>query len=165
MPRKTRSDAEILVLLALLAAIGPLSIDTYLPGMPAIAADLQLSSSEVERSFSAYFVGLAAGPLVCGPLSDRLGRRPILFGGLVVYLPATVVCVVAPTAQTLNIGRAVQALGVMAVGATVAWLGLWWRLRRATQRPIWDDDRAIRKADAKEIQTPAMALHVPRPSR
>lgn len=134
MARATRSDAELIVLLALLAAIGPLSIDTYLPGMPAIAIDLRVSSSVVEQSLSAYFVGLAAGQVVFGPLSDRFGRRPILFCGLLLYLLATVVCVFAPTAHMLIIGRAVQALGASAMPAA----------SRAVVRDLWSGNRAAR---------------------
>lgn len=131
---RARSDAELIILLALLAAIGPLSIDTYLPGMPAIAVDLQVPSAVVEQSLSAYFVGLAAGQIVCGPLSDRFGRRPILFGGLLLYLLATVVCVVAPTAHLLIIGRAVQGLGASAMPAA----------SRAVVRDLWSGNRAAR---------------------
>lgn len=134
MARPARSDAELIILLALLAAIGPLSIDTYLPGMPAIAADLRVSSSVIEQSLSAYFIGLAAGQVVLGPLSDRFGRRPILFGGLLLYLLATVVCVYAPTAHMLIVGRAVQALGAAAMPAA----------SRAVVRDLWSGNRAAR---------------------
>lgn len=131
---RARRDAELILLLALLAAIGPLSIDTYLPGMPAIAAELHVAISAVEQSLSAYFVGIAAGQVVCGPLSDRFGRRPILFGGLALYLLATVACVVAPTAGVLVAARAVQGLGASAM-ATAS---------RAVVRDLWAGNRAAR---------------------
>ena len=130
----TRTDVELVILLALLAAIGPLSIDTYLPAMPAIAVDLQVTSAVIEQSLSAYFLGLAAGQIICGPLSDRFGRRPILYGGLALFLPATVACVVAPTAHMLIIGRAVQGLGASAMPAA----------SRAIVRDLWSGNRAAR---------------------
>jgi len=134
VPPRARSDAELIILLALLAAIGPLSIDTYLPAMPAIAVELQVPSAVIEQSLSAYFVGLAAGQVVCGPLSDRFGRRPILLGGLALYLLATVLCVLAPTAHLLIVGRALQGLGASAMPAA----------SRAVVRDMWSGNRAAR---------------------
>lgn len=130
---KTR-NGELIVLLALLAAIGPLSIDTYLPGMPAIAADFGVPFSLVQQSLSAYFIGLAAGQIFCGPLSDRFGRRPVLFVGLVLFLLATLVCVYAPTIGVLIIGRALQGLGASATPAA----------GRAVIRDVWSGDDAAR---------------------
>lgn len=134
VPVRVRNDAELIILLALLAAIGPLSIDAYLPAMPAIAADLRVASPVIEQSLSSYFVGLALGQVICGPLSDRLGRRPILFGGLVLYLLATVACVMVPGAHGLIAGRALQGLGASATPA----------VSRAVVRDLWSGNRAAR---------------------
>lgn len=130
---KTR-DAELIVLLALLAAIGPLSVDTYLPGMPAIAADLGVPFALVQQSLSAYFIGLAGGQIFCGPLSDRFGRRPVLFVGLALFLAATLACVYAPTIGVLIVGRFLQGLGASATPAA----------GRAVIRDIWSGDQAAR---------------------
>jgi DHA1 family bicyclomycin/chloramphenicol resistance-like MFS transporter len=118
----------------LLAAIGPLSIDTYLPSMPAIAREFGAASSLVQDSVSAYFFGLAAGQIVCGPVSDRFGRRPVLFAGLGLYILATLACVLAPGVGVLIAGRAVQGLGASATPAA----------GRAVIRDVWSGDRAAR---------------------
>lgn len=127
-------NVELIILLGLLAAIGPLSIDTYLPSIPTIADDLDTTTSIVQQSVSAYFLGLAAGQIICGPFSDRFGRRPILFLGLVLYLIATVACVLAPTIGILIVGRAVQGLGASATPAA----------GRAVIRDIWSGEMAAR---------------------
>src|SRR5699024_7783431 len=101
----------------LLAAIGPLSIDTYLPSLPAIAKTFAAASSLVEQSVSAYFFGLAAGQIICGPLSDRFGRKPVLLAGLALYIAATLAGVLAPSIGTLIIARAVQGLGASSTAA------------------------------------------------
>lgn len=134
MQKKSTRDVELIILLGLLAAIGPLSIDTYLPSIPAIADALDTSIPVVQQSVSAYFFGLAAGQIVCGPFSDRFGRRPILFAGLVLYLVATLACVYAPTIDILIVGRAVQGLGASATPAA----------GRAVIRDIWSGDMAAR---------------------
>lgn len=127
-------NGELIIMLGLLAAIGPLSIDTYLPGMPAIAADFGTASSLVQQSVSAYFLGLAAGQIIAGPFSDRFGRRPILFIGLALYLAATLACVLAPSIGILIIGRALQGLGASATPAA----------GRAIIRDTWSGDQAAR---------------------
>lgn len=134
MSRIQLGNTELIVLLGLLAAIGPLSIDTYLPGMPAIADDLDAASSLVQQSVSAYFLGLAAGQIIAGPFSDRFGRRPILFIGLALYLLATLVCVLAPGVGILILGRALQGLGASATPAA----------GRAIIRDTWSGDQAAR---------------------
>lgn len=134
MPKTDRHHLELIVLIGALAAIGPLSIDTYLPSMPAIAAQFAAASSLVQQSVSAYFVGLAAGQIICGPFSDRFGRRPVLFAGLGLYLAATLACVLAPTIGVLIAGRALQGLGASATPAA----------GRAVIRDIWSGDRAAR---------------------
>lgn len=134
MQNKKNRDLELIILLGLLAAIGPLSIDTYLPSIPTIADVLGTSTAVVQQSVSAYFLGLAAGQIVCGPFSDRFGRRPILFFGLVLYLIATLACAYAPSIGVLIIGRAVQGLGASATPAA----------GRAVIRDIWSGDRAAR---------------------
>lgn len=130
----TPRNAELIVLLALLAAMGPLSIDTYLPSMPAIAADFDTVSSLVQQSVSAYFFGLATGQIICGPFSDRFGRRPVLFAGLGLYLLATLVCILAPTIGVLIGGRALQGLGASATTAA----------GRAVIRDVWSGNQAAR---------------------
>ena len=99
------------VLLALLTAIGPLSTDMYLPSLPRIVDDFGSSIARVQLTLSVFLVGFAAGMLVYGPMADRYGRRPVLFAGLAILMLGTLACALAPTVETLVLGRFIQALG------------------------------------------------------
>jgi len=100
-----------LILMGALTAIGPLSIDMYLPAFPAIASDLRASSSEVERTLAAYLLGMAGAQLIYGPLADRFGRKPPLYGALLIYILASAGCALAPNVEFLTISRIFQAMG------------------------------------------------------
>jgi MFS transporter, DHA1 family, multidrug resistance protein len=108
------SERTLLLILAGLMAFGPLSIDMYLPGFPLIAADFAVPTARVELSLASFFIGLALGQLLHGPLSDRYGRRPIVLLGLGVYVAASIACALAPSAEFLVAARFVQALGACA---------------------------------------------------
>jgi MFS transporter, DHA1 family, multidrug resistance protein len=101
----------LILILGLLSAIGPFSIDTYLSGFPTIAADLHVSVDAVSYSLASFFVGISFGQLIYGPLLDRYGRRNPLLIGLILYIIASVGCALAPTIETLIICRFFQALG------------------------------------------------------
>lgn len=105
------NPARLIVLLAALVAFAPLSIDTYLPSLPLIASDLQASAASVQLTISLFLVGLCLGMLVYGPLSDRYGRRPLLLGGMGLYLVATLGCMFAGSVEQLVTWRFFQALG------------------------------------------------------
>ena len=100
-----------IILLGSLTAMGAISIDLYLPSLPAIGRDFLADAATVQCSMSAFFVGMAAGGLIYGPLSDRIGRRPAVLIGLAVYALASLACAVAPTIGWLVAGRFAQALG------------------------------------------------------
>jgi len=100
-----------ILLLGLLSAIGPFSIDMYLPGFPAIAADLHASVDQVSYSLSSFFVGICAGQMLCGPLLDRFGRKRPLYVGLALYVVASLGCAVAGSIEALIGFRFLQALG------------------------------------------------------
>ncbi|MCB9672892.1 MAG: multidrug effflux MFS transporter [Alphaproteobacteria bacterium] len=109
-----RIEPGFLLLLGALAAMGPASIDLYLPAFGAIATDLHAGPDRVQATLSAYFVGLAAGQLVVGPLSDRLGRRGPMLAGLALYVLASLGCATAGTVGSLTAWRALQAAGACA---------------------------------------------------
>lgn len=98
----------LVVLLGSLQGLGPLSLDTYLPALPDIARDLGASTSATQLTLTATLVGLAAGQLVFGALSDRLGRRRPLLAGLGLYVVASLLCAAAPSVEFLVGGRFVQ---------------------------------------------------------
>lgn len=104
----------LIVMIGLLTAVSPLSIDMYLPSLPDIARDLATSSKLVQISVSTFFFGLAMGQLVYGPLSDRFGRRPALTLGFALYLVASLACALTKDIHMLIVARAVQGLGAAA---------------------------------------------------
>ncbi len=101
----------LILILGLLTAIGPLSIDMYLPAFPAIANDLHTSVSAVMLSLSSFFIGISVGQLLYGPLLERFGRKKPLYFGLVLYALSSVACSFAGTVNTLIVFRLFQALG------------------------------------------------------
>ncbi len=101
-------------LLGLMTAIGPLTIDMYLPSFPAISADLQVPQSRVELTVSTYLLGLALSQLIYGPIADRYGRKKPLLGGLVIYMAATIGCALATSVEYLLFFRCIQACGAAA---------------------------------------------------
>lgn len=106
-----RTHLGLLAIVGSLSALGPLSIDMYLPGLPQLAADLSASASQAQLTLTTFLVGLAGGQLVAGPLSDRLGRRPPLIAGLLLYTVASLGCAVAGDIWTFAGLRALQGLG------------------------------------------------------
>lgn len=105
-----RIAPRLVVVLGALSAFGPLSIDFYLPGLPRLTDDFDASASAGQATLTACLLGLAVGQLVVGPLSDRFGRRPPLFAGLVVYFAASLACAAAPDIWVLVGLRLVQGL-------------------------------------------------------
>ncbi|WP_225000176.1 multidrug effflux MFS transporter [Cesiribacter sp. SM1] len=102
---------KIILVLGALAALGPFSIDMYLPGFPAIAKDLQTDIAHVGFSLTSYFVGISVGQLIYGPVIDRYGRRTPLLIGLFLYLLAAIGCAFAPDVFWLIGLRLLLALG------------------------------------------------------
>ncbi|QNK56705.1 multidrug effflux MFS transporter [Paenibacillus sp. PAMC21692] len=98
----------IAVILGLLAGIGPLSIDMYLPALPALADDFNASTSLAQLSLTACLVGIALGQLIVGPISDVRGRRMPLLIGMAVYAVISLLCVFSPSIWTFILLRFVQ---------------------------------------------------------
>lgn len=113
---------RFLVWLAGLSVLGFLATDMYLPAFAAIQADLQTPASAVSASLSLFLAGFAAAQLLWGPLSDRYGRKPVLFIGLTIFALGSLGMLWVENAATLLILRFVQAVGVCA--AAVIWQAL-----------------------------------------
>ncbi|RTL56125.1 MAG: Bcr/CflA family efflux MFS transporter [Sphingobacteriales bacterium] len=101
----------LILILGMLTAIGPFSIDMYLPAFPDIAAGLHTNVSQVTLSLSSFFIGISAGQLLYGPLLERYGRKTPLYTGLTVYLLASVGCALSTSVNALIAFRLLQALG------------------------------------------------------
>lgn len=104
---------EFITLMALLMSIVAISIDAMVPALGIIGADLGVNNANhVQYVIACIFFGMAVGQLICGPLSDAVGRRPVLFGTVVLYLAGSVVCYFADSLPLLLAGRVLQGLGV-----------------------------------------------------
>jgi len=106
-----QSKNSLIPILGVLSAIGPFSIDMYLPGFPNIASNLGSTVAHVSLSLSSFFIGISAGQLLYGPLLDRYGRKKPLYVGLIVYFIASVGCSMARSVEALIWLRLLQALG------------------------------------------------------
>ncbi|ANI88572.1 Bcr/CflA family drug resistance efflux transporter [Arachidicoccus ginsenosidimutans] len=109
-----KRNGWLILLLGSLAALGPFSIDMYLPGFGDIAKDLQIDESAVPLSLSSFFIGISAGQLLYGPLLDKYGRKKPLYIGLILYIIAAISCLVVQNLHQLIIVRFVQAIGCCA---------------------------------------------------
>ncbi len=131
--------------LALLTALGPLSTDMYLPSLPAIAATLHGTTAQAQLTLSAFLMGFAVGQFFYGPVSDKIGRKPVLLFGLGLYGVASLLCAAAGSIEMLTIARFLQALG--ASGPIV--------LGRAIVRDLYEGPRA-----GRELSRMAMIMGV-----
>ncbi|WP_062463961.1 multidrug effflux MFS transporter [Demequina soli] len=114
-----RQKLLYVLVLGALVALGPFTVDMYLPAFPTVAADLQASDAAIQLTLTATTIGFALGQLVVGPLSDSLGRkRPLIFATLL-HIAASVAVVFAPTVGWVMAGRVLQGIGA-AGGAVVA---------------------------------------------
>lgn len=107
-----------IMMLGLMVAVGPLSIDMYLPALPSMADDFGVSTAFMANSVPAYFLGLVFGQLFYGPFSDRVGRVKPLYIGMTLYVIASILCATTDNEYVLFVGRTMQALGAC-VGAVV----------------------------------------------
>lgn len=104
----------IILVLGLLSAFGPLSIDMYLPALPVIAKDFGATLSSVQLSLASFFIGIAVGQIFYGPLTDRFGRKKPLYFGLILYGFASFMCATTDSVNGLIVFRFLQALGACA---------------------------------------------------
>lgn len=115
----TQYSGAWIALLAFFTSLGPLSIDMYLPALPSMAQDFGVSTQMVANTLPAYFLGLAVGQLIYGPISDRIGRKKPLYFGMTLFTLGSILCFLAPDAWSLIIARILQALGGC-VGVVIA---------------------------------------------
>lgn len=124
----------LLALLAALVALGPLSVDMYLPAMPRMMEALDTDISHMHLTLSAYLAGFSVFHLACGPLADRYGRKPVLIIGTVLFVAACIGCAVSTSVEQLLAFRFVQGIGAC-VGPTLA---------RAVARDVYGPTDAAR---------------------
>lgn len=106
-----KQPASLIVLLALLTALGPLSTDMYLPSLPDIARNLNTDDTRTQLTLSVFLFGFAIGMLIYGPVADRIGRRPVLLTGLILFGVSSLACYASPSIDALTAARFFQALG------------------------------------------------------
>jgi DHA1 family bicyclomycin/chloramphenicol resistance-like MFS transporter len=109
--QKRNKNFYLILILGMLTAIGPFSIDMYLPAFPDIAKNLHSTVAQVTLSLSSFFIGISAGQLLYGPLLERFGRKKPLYTGLCIYLVASLGCALAASVNALIVLRLLQALG------------------------------------------------------
>lgn len=122
-------------LLALLTAVGPMSVDLYLPSLPEIGRVFDASVPQVQLTLSGYLVCFAVGQIVYGPISDHIGRKPVLLTALALYIAVCLGCVFASSIEMLTALRCLQAFGVAAAPV----------LARAIVRDLYQGARAGRE--------------------
>ncbi|WP_079025400.1 Bcr/CflA family multidrug efflux MFS transporter [Streptomyces yangpuensis] len=134
LTRARRTSLLVTFILGGLTALPPLSMDMYLPALPQVTGALNSSAATIQLTLTACLAGMALGQLVIGPMSDRWGRRRPLLVGMAVYVLATAICALAPTAELLISFRLLQGLAG-AAGVVIA---------RAVVRDLYDGHEMAR---------------------
>jgi DHA1 family bicyclomycin/chloramphenicol resistance-like MFS transporter len=116
--RQSSRNHSLILVVALIAMIGPFSIDTYLPAFPSIEAEMGVTRAALSQTLSAYLAGFAAMTLFWGQVSDRFGRRRVMLGSILLYSAASLICAFANSFDSLMLARGLQ--GVAASGGFVA---------------------------------------------
>ncbi|MCB1432355.1 MAG: multidrug effflux MFS transporter [Alphaproteobacteria bacterium] len=128
-PQPVRPSFAILVAIS---AVGPLALNIFMPSMPGLQREFGVPYGTVQLTLTLYLIGMAACQLIYGPISDRVGRRPMLLGGLAVFLAASLMAAMAPSIEWLILARLLQALGG-AAGIVLA---------RAMVRDVFDREQS-----------------------
>ncbi len=118
-PASLMSERRVSIIGAVLATLGPVSLSLFTPAMPEIVHAFDTTPAAVKMTLSLYFAGFAFAQLICGPLSDGFGRKPVTFAFLVLYLAASVMALLAPNIEVLIAARFLQGFGA-AVGVAVS---------------------------------------------
>ena len=128
------SERRVSLLGALLVAIGPISMALFTPAMTEIVRAFGTTEAAVKMTLSLYFAGFALAQLVCGPLSDGFGRKPVALAFMGIYLLASALALFAPTIEFLIAARFLQGVGA-AVGVAIS---------RAVVRDLFTNERSAR---------------------
>src|SRR4029077_4789887 len=131
-PEARAGARRVLILLIAMTAIGPMALNILTPAVPGLVATFGTDPAAVQLTLSLYLVGLAASQLVMGPLSDRVGRRPVVRAGLTVAAVSSAAALAATSIEALIVARIIQAIGA-STGVVVG---------RAIIRDLYDRDRA-----------------------
>ncbi|MCC6609328.1 MAG: multidrug effflux MFS transporter [Burkholderiales bacterium] len=145
------SSTWLTVLLGLLIALTSLGTDSFLPAMPVIARDLGVEPARAQLGLTTFFLGVAAGQLAWGPLSDRLGRRPTLLAGCAVFLAASVGCMFAGSVAGIATMRLLQGLA-MSSGPVIA---------RSVVRDLHTREHAARRLAQMQVVFGIMPIAAP----
>ena len=135
-------------ILLLLTVFGPLSMDLYLPALPALTRELEATTSIAQLTVTACLIGLAAGQLLAGPASDQYGRRRILLIGVIAYVLTSLLCALSPSIELLILARFVQGLAG-GVGIVIA---------QAAGRDVFDGRELIRFYGRLAVAGPTAAI-------
>ena len=114
-----KHTGRLILVLAALTAVAPLAIDMYVPGFPGMARSFGTTASSVQLSLTAFLVGLAAGQLLLGPVSDAVGRLPVLLAGAALFTVLSLACAVSPSIEIFDAVRLLQGVAG-AAGMVVA---------------------------------------------
>lgn len=144
-------SAQFTALLGAITALAALSVDMSLPTLPAMTADLSAGKAAAQWTLSFFVLGFAGGQIFLGPLSDRVGRRPVLLCGLIAYVITGIACALAPSITVLVIMRFLQGLSACA-GAVIA---------RAIIRDVFDRQAAAAKQSILTVVTTLAMLIAP----
>lgn len=128
------SERRVSLIGAMLVAVGPVSMALYTPAMPEIVAAFGSTEAMVKMTLTAYFAGFAFSQLFCGPLSDGLGRKPVTFLFMGIYVLASLLALLAPGVEVLMAARFLQGVGA-AVGVAVS---------RAVVRDLFTHEQSAR---------------------
>ena len=139
---------ELIVLLGAMTAFTPMSIDMYLPALPLLGDDFGATPGHIQFSIASFFLGIAVGQAFYGPLSDRFGRTRPLYGGLALFVLASIACALAPSVDVLIVARFFQALGACA-GTVIS---------RAMVRDLFEPREAVQVFSLLLVQVTAGVL-------
>lgn len=115
MQKKSTSQFEFIIIMASLMSLVALSIDAVLPALNNIAIDIKsTNTTDTQLLITMIFFGLGSGQLIAGPLSDSLGRKPVIYAGFLIFAIASIICVYAQSLEVMILGRILQGIGLSA---------------------------------------------------